>query len=182
MDVALELLQDGAQSVPMNVYMDLRKSRENCSKFGKLFLRDVVCIIISKSNENADKLADDIITYLQHYTIKPYSWSASYLKDVLKVISRCLENLPNSARGSNQPLFETQVKKFIIDMIPDSWKEKAALHTAKSKTDLSLDSIMSYLNKIEDLEKKAKEKKAKEKKEPQKKLEKKCSRSKSRRT
>lgn len=37
-------------------------------------------------------------------------------------------------------------------MMPDAWKEKVALHTAKSKTDLSLDSLMSYLNTIEDLE------------------------------
>ncbi|GFH61171.1 hypothetical protein CTEN210_17647 [Chaetoceros tenuissimus] len=167
MDAALELLQEGAQLVPMDVYMDLRKTRDHRGKFGKLFLRDVVRTIINKSTENADKLADDIITYLQHYATKPYSWSARCLKDVLKIISRCLEFLPDSARGSNQKLSETQVKEFIMEMIPDAWKEKVALHAAKELTDLSLDGLMSYLNTIEDLEKKAKEKK-----ELQKKLEK----------
>lgn len=112
MDVALKLLQDGAQPVSMNTYMELHKSIEHHGKFGKLFLHDVLRTIISKSyNENANKLTDDIITYLQHYTTKPYSWSAHRLKDALEIIGRCLEYPPNSKRGSNKPLSETQVKK-----------------------------------------------------------------------
>lgn len=167
MDLLLEVMQEGPENVPMETYTKLRRSMDHRGKFGKMFLVEVVRTIISETNEDAEKFADDMITYLQHYATKPYSWSARKLKDVLEIISRGLEYLPDGPRDSNKPLVEEQIKGFIKEEIPEKWKRGVALYAKNKANDLTLDDLMSYLFTLEHLEKDEKDKK-----ELQKKLEK----------